>query len=341
MFTEKQHSELLEHLQKAQNPLFLYDNDADGLCSFVLLRRFLGRGKGAAVRTHPEIDVKYAHKAIELEADYVFVLDKPFLGQDFLEMLDEAQIPVVWIDHHDVSHPSYSSSTLSIYKGDIPVTALVYSLTGRNQDSWIAFMGCIADHYLPPFTKQVRASFSDLSGEPREPFEAYYSTELGRLARALGFGLKDSITHLNYLHTFLTECNSPYQMLEELEGSSSFAIKYREIEKKYTLLLNRALEHVSDRVIFFKYSGNLSISSDLANELCYRYPGKYVMVSYVKGVTANVSLRGSHVRDYLEKLLPMFTRANGGGHLDAVGARLQTADLEIFRNKFEEMVTRA
>jgi single-stranded DNA-specific DHH superfamily exonuclease len=73
MLTAKQLKEIREHLEKAQNPVFLYDNDADGLCSFVLLRRFLGRGKGVAVRTHPDIDAGYAKRAHELGADYVFV----------------------------------------------------------------------------------------------------------------------------------------------------------------------------------------------------------------------------------------------------------------------------
>ena len=79
MLTEKQFEELREHLEKAQNPVFLYDNDADGFCSFVLLRRFIGRGKGVAVRTYPEIDIGYAKRAKELGADYIFVLDRPFL----------------------------------------------------------------------------------------------------------------------------------------------------------------------------------------------------------------------------------------------------------------------
>ena len=49
MLTNKQIEEIKEHLEKAQNPLFFYDNDADGLCSFLLLRRYLGRGKGVGV----------------------------------------------------------------------------------------------------------------------------------------------------------------------------------------------------------------------------------------------------------------------------------------------------
>ena len=80
MLNEKQITEIREHLEKAQNPLFFYDNDCDGLCSFLILRRFLGRGKGVAVRSFPELNAKYARKAKELGADYIFVLDKPLIS---------------------------------------------------------------------------------------------------------------------------------------------------------------------------------------------------------------------------------------------------------------------
>jgi len=45
MLTETQINEIKEHLEKAQNPLFFFDNDNDGLASFLLLRRYIDRGR--------------------------------------------------------------------------------------------------------------------------------------------------------------------------------------------------------------------------------------------------------------------------------------------------------
>ena len=39
MLNKKQIKEIREHLEKAQNPVFFYDSDADGLASFLLLAR--------------------------------------------------------------------------------------------------------------------------------------------------------------------------------------------------------------------------------------------------------------------------------------------------------------
>ena len=36
MLTKKQKTEIKEHLEKSQNPLFFFDNDNDGLMSFLL-----------------------------------------------------------------------------------------------------------------------------------------------------------------------------------------------------------------------------------------------------------------------------------------------------------------
>ena len=77
MLTEKQVKEIREHLEKAQAPIFFFDNDADGLASFLLLRRYINRGKGVAIKSFPDLNESYARKLYELKPDYVFVLDKP------------------------------------------------------------------------------------------------------------------------------------------------------------------------------------------------------------------------------------------------------------------------
>ena len=59
MLTEKQVKEIKEHLDKAQNPLFLFDNDQDGLCSFLILQKYIKRGKGYPIKVSPELTKDY------------------------------------------------------------------------------------------------------------------------------------------------------------------------------------------------------------------------------------------------------------------------------------------
>lgn len=348
MLTEKQLLEIREHLENAKNPVFYFDNDADGLCSYILLRRFLGRGKGVAVRSFPGLDGGYARKALELGADYIFILDKPMLSKEFVETIDKFGLPLVWIDHHDVPVSDFESDfkNLFIYnparnsgkdKSDEPTTYLSYMVSERKEDLWLAVVGCIADHFLPEFVGEFSKHYPDLWGEVKEPFDAYYGTEIGRIAMALNFGLKDSVTHVVQLQNFLISCRGPEEVLAEGRSNYSFRKKYLDIKKKYDSLLEKAKSFSDGKVVFFEYGGELSMSADLSNELHYKNPGKYVLVAYKKGEVSNISLRGKKVKKILEKVLKRVD-GTGGGHEDAVGARIKTSDLEKFKKVLEEEV---
>lgn len=343
MLSEDQLEEIREHLERAQNPLFFYDNDADGFCSYVLLRRFIDRGKGIAVRTHPDLDVGYAKRVQELGADYVFVLDRPHLGKEFVEEVKKLQVPIVWIDHHDIVKEEFDYENIFYFNplssreaSSEPVTYWSFKIANKVEDVWIAVMGCIADHYFPEFVLDFSKRWPEYWGnkEIEKPFDAYYGTGLGLLARSIGFGLKDSITHVVYLQNFLINCKGPDEMFLELESNSSFGKKFREIRKKYDLLVRKATENAEDEIIFFSYGGDLSISSEISNELIHHNPEKYIIVAYTSGNLSNLSIRGENVKKIIENVLPNFEGASGGGHEKAVGARLKTADLDRFKEQF-------
>ena len=358
MLTKKQIEEIRGHLEKAQNPLFYYDNDADGLCSFLILRRYLGRGKGVAVKSYPDLNVQYAIKAQELNADYVFVLDKPLLAQEFVEEIDKMQIPLVWIDHHDIvgsekaiENQLKKENAIYIYnpaknkgkdRSTEPVTFLSYSVSERKEDLWLAVIGCISDHYLPGFLQELSAQYPEFfprNIKSKDPFEFYYKTEIGRVAQALSFGLKDSVTHVVQLQNFLINCAGPGDVFQEIDSNSNFRKRYSEIKVKYDSLVQKAKEEDSGKLIFFDYTGDLSISAEIANELSFLYPKKYIAAAFIKGGISNISLRGKGVRDILEKILKYFEGATGGGHEDAAGARIKTDDLARFREALEKEVS--
>jgi len=348
MLTKDQLRKIRDHLEQAKNPIFYYDNDTDGLCSYVLLRKFIGRGKGVAVRSFPGIDAGYARKALELNADYVFVLDKPMLSKEFVYKIDSLGLPIVWIDHHDVAREEFEKEfkNLFIYnparnsgkdKSEEPTTYLCYKITDRKEDLWIAVVGCIADHFLPEFVDEFKENYPDFWGKVKEPFDAYYKTEIGRIAIALNFGLKDSVTHVVQLQNFLVNCKSPGEVFSEMSSNYFFRKKYLDVKRKYEDLLNRAKKFSGEKCLFFEYGGELSISADLSNELSYLNPGKYIVVAYRNGEACNLSLRGKNVRKIFEKILKKVD-GTGGGHDDAVGGRIKASNFSAFKELFEKEV---
>ncbi|RMD67207.1 DHH family phosphoesterase [Candidatus Pacearchaeota archaeon] len=363
MLSEKDLNEVREHLARAQNPLFYYDNDVDGLCSFVLLRRMIGRGKGVAVRSFPDLNASYARKVTELNADYVFVLDKPIISTEFLDEISKLGVPLVWIDHHDLSYDSKRGGLHTIYPSEVvqrydnvfvynpvfgtpksfePVTYWAYKVVNNKSEVWLAVIGCIGDHFLPDFIDEFAQRYPEFwsSKKITLPFEALYTTEIGRITQALGFGLKDSVTNVIKLQNFLITCSSPRDVLSELPTNYYFRKRYNFVKRKYDELLRRAKSFADERMVFFVYAGNLSISADLANELSYHYPGKYIVVAYRKGDVANLSLRGSNVRDLLAKVLKK-VEGTGGGHRDAVGARINASNLQKFKRELWRAIENA
>ncbi len=344
MLTKKQIEEIKEHLEKAQNPIFYYDNDADGLCSFLLLRRYLGRGKGVAIKSYPELNAQYAHKALEFNSDYVFVLDKPLISREFVEEIGKMHLPLIWIDHHDIAGNEMFDKAQNFYvynsarnkgedKSSEPTTYLIYKTLGQESELWLAVIGCIADCYMPDFIENFAEKYPEFWKKGIEkPFDAFYRTEIGKIAQAFNFGLKDSITHVVMMQNFLISCKSPKDVFSESKENEFFRKKYSEITKKYKVLIDEAKKNAGKKLLFFEYSGDLSISSEIANELSYLCQDKYIVVAYKKGSITNISMRGKNASTILEKALKGLEGASGGGHQDAVGARIRTEHLTLFKD---------
>jgi len=344
MLTKDQVSQIKEHLEKSQNPVFFFDNDQDGLCSFLLLQRWLGRGKGVAIKSFPALDVNYFRKVDELGADYIFILDKPVVSKEFFEKVRERNIPVVWIDHHSVDavipdFVNYFNPCIG-EKHCEPVTVLCYQIVERKQDLWIAAIGAVADGHLPVFYEQFLKEYPELGGKTENPFEVLYGSKIGEVAMILGDGLKDTTTNVVKMLKFLISSKSPYDVLEETPKNFFIHKRTKHIRQKYDRILEKAKQVAknSGKLLFFKYSGDLSVSGEIANHLKYLYPEKDILVAYLKGSKVNLSLRGKNVKDSLLKAMDGLEGASGGGHNDAVGGQLNADDLYGFKKKIEEEI---
>lgn len=347
MLTKNQVVQIKEHLEKAQNPLFLFDNDQDGLCSFLLLQRYIGRGKGVPIKSFPALTEDYFRKVEELNADYIFILDKPVVSKEFWEKVEQSNIPVIWIDHHNIDRKeipkfvNYYNPLFNKSKTNEPVTYLCYQVTKRKKDLWIAVVGCIYDYFIPDYYKEFKKSYPDLalSKDTENPFEIYIRSEIGRIARILGNGLKDTTTNVVKMLKFLMNAETPYEVLEENSKTYSMHKRFNDIDKKYQKLLEKAKSVAGDEdILFFQYAGDLSISSNLSDELSFLFPDKVIVVIYVRGIKANISIRGEKIREPLLKVLEKIEGATGGGHENAVGAQVRIEDVEKFKEDFEKAV---
>jgi len=344
MLNAEQIEELKSHLNAAQNPVFFFDNDQDGLCSFLLLQKYLGRGKGFPIKTSPALTKDYFRKVEEFNSDYIFVLDKPEISEEFIEEVEKRNIPLVWIDHHEIDthkipkYVNYYNPLFGKDKTNEPVTFICYQITNKKEDMWIAVVGCISDNFVPDFYKDFMETFPDLSKDYSDAFDIFYGSEVGKIARILGFALKDRISNVIRMIKFLISSKSPYDFLEENNKNKMIYRRFEEIDKKYQKLLSKAKEgRIFGNLLFFKYSGDTSMSSDIANGLKYLFPNKIVVVLYTKGSKANISARGKNVKTIILKAIGEFENSTGGGHDNAVGAQIRNEDIDKFEKNIREL----
>jgi single-stranded DNA-specific DHH superfamily exonuclease len=347
MLTQEQISEIREHLEKAQNPLFFFDNDNDGLCSFLLLRRFLGRGKGVAIKSFPDLNANYYKRVKELNPDYIFILDKPLVSDGFFEKIQEANIPVVWIDHHQVDETSggckfdwvnYYNPYLND-KTNEPVAYLSYKIADKKEDLWLAVIGCVSDALIPDFYDEFLERYPELGKkDPKSAFDVFYNSEIGRIAQILDFSLKDTTTNVVNMLKFMVKAKGPMDILEENLQTKQILKRYNEINSKFDALIEKARECVGEKMVYFQYGGQFSLSAHVANKLSYEFFGKVIVVVYLNGDFANVSLRGRNIRPLTLKAIEGIEGASGGGHEHATGAKMTVDQLPEFKKRITELV---
>jgi single-stranded DNA-specific DHH superfamily exonuclease len=355
MLSQNQIKEIREHFEKAQNPVVFFDNDCDGLMSFVMLRKYLDRGKGVPVRS--SFEERYAHKVWELDGDYVFILDRPNVSKGFIEEVVSRGIPIIWIDHHDVAEDELVLCEEKILLKDVgkglvnyynpgknaePVSYLMYNILNNKSFQWIAMVGCIADNFIPDFEDEFVKNYPELWKKgSKEAFEIFYESDLGKIINLLDFALKDKTSSVISMINFLIKINSPFELLKEDSKNSLIHKRYSQVESVYSKLIEKAknVARRANKVVFFEYGGNLSLSANIANELSYRFPGKIIIVAFVRGDSVNISVRGGiNVREIALEAIKEIPGAQGGGHENAVGAKMSVGDLKKFRDFFVKSV---
>ena len=256
-------------------------------------------------------------------------------------------LPEVWIDHHDVdkstipSFVNYYNPLFNRSKTNEPVTALCSQINIKKEDLWMGVVGCISDNFIPEFYGEFRKQFPDLSIDSKKAFEIFYKSKVGKIAKLFLFALKDRTTNVINMLRFLMKVQSPYDVLEENSKNKQMHERFEELDKKYKVLLERALlEDSTGDVIFFRYGGEMSISSDLSNELAYLFPEKKIVVIYENETKSTMAIRGKRVRDIALEVISNLENATGGGHENAVGVKINAHDLEEFKKKFIEITAK-
>ncbi len=333
MLTKDEIEEINRFIANSVNPVFLFDNDPDGACAYLLLKKYYKKGRGLTIKSYPSLNSTYIQIIEKYNPDLIVILDKAEVDQEFL---DKAPAKAIWIDHHPLKQRTnvcYYNPLKNNPNDNRPTTALIYAITKSN--IWIAMLGCISDNYLPEFTEDFIKEYPNLIPNlPNNADEILYNSEFGKLVRIFSFNMKGKSSLVKESIKALEKIDSPYEILNQTTDQGKFLFKRSEkLLKEYSDLLSRVKEYLTnDKFLIFIYKEKeTSFTSDLAHELIYLYPDKIIIIAREKEDSITMSLR-SRKNDLLKALTKSLVGINGygGGHKYACGASVNKSDFERF-----------
>jgi len=333
-----------QELKETHNPLFFFHDDPDGLCSFLLLYRYIKEGQGVCVKAKPVVDQKFASKVEEIEPDKIFVLDLAIMEEDFVSDRRVRGRPIIWIDHHEpkqLDNVKYFNPRKADPADNTPATHLCYQVT--EQDLWIATVGAVADWTIPSYIDEFRKEYPDLIEKMSDdPGDLIFDTTLGKLIKIFSFILKGPTSEVKKCFKILTRIESPYEILKQTSAQGKYIYnKFEKVNKQYELLLNDAVNQVTDdKILLYYYSdAKISFTGDVANELLHKYPDKIIIIAREKDGEMRMSLRNSkdHLPTILNKAL-VGVQGYGGGHEHACGACVKKEDFDRFLESIKKEV---
>jgi single-stranded DNA-specific DHH superfamily exonuclease len=338
MLTPKQIKFIKEELSTAKNPLFFFDDDPDGICSFLLLYRLHKKGHGVILKTTPVLDNKFINKVKEYRPDKIFALDIPIVQQEFI---DSAKRPFFWLDHHtplEREHVHYFNPRIK--KSDIYLPTSYFGYQLNKKDLWLAMVGCIADWHLPDFAEKFSKEYPDLLPKVTTIDEAYFDQPISQLVKMFSFLLKGKTSEVLKRIRILSRIKSPYELTKQTTSQGNYLYNaFERINKYYEPLIKTALEKKSKgKVHLFTYiESQWSFTPDLAAELLHNNPKKVVIIARHKSGEMKCSLRSRiiPIAPALERALEGI-EGYGGGHEYACGAVIKEQDWDKFLKQFKK-----
>jgi len=330
--------EIQNYLKKSENPLIFYDDDVDGLCSYLLFKKLKPHATGIILKLSRKEEERYLNKVREACPDYVFILDNPKLSQEFIEKINT---PIIWIDHHkpfrkekahyynpleydDKDNRSTSYWCYQVFKD-------ICEEKDKDWGLWVGGIGCLSDYQIPDFLKEFK-KFKLVKNKTIE--KMLYEDKVGNMIKIFSFMLKGKMDEIKRSVDGLLNLENPEELLKGETNRSKYILeRFENLNKDYKFLLDLALKNKKDNVfVFIAPSSKTSFTRDLSNELLYRVKCEVIIVGREKEDEVKMSLRSRNVNiaNILKNALKE-VRGYGGGHCLVGDSLIQLANGDIVK----------
>ncbi len=366
-------------IKKSTNPIIFFDIDADGCTSYFQLKKKFPKIEGYFMKKENQLECA---ELIKKKHDLIIIFDIPFLCEEFFINIKNKKIIWVdhhltnskeLIKKYNIIH----LNPLEFDKNDErPSCFFAYKIANSKENLPLACLGSVSDFFildilidLYKFDKKSFNILFKITDKKREELFKFikkykFNNEKVRKER------ENWIRYLTYECEFIdfknlfdlmfkledkNKENLILKAIKMLEKMSLFEIKsnlnsekgflfedYAKMKKKYKIIFKKALKCIDKKLIIFEYSGKISFTRQIAEELTYRfkkYKVIFVLFKKTEKEFHSGSFRGNqfNVNDLILNSLKNLN-GNGGGHKYAAGLRIHKEDYEKFKEKIEKNV---
>ena len=327
-----------ELLESSERPVFVFDDDCDGIASFLLLYGFVKKGTPMVIKSSPNLTEKYATTINSFNPDLLVILDIALVQEEALRMVG---CDVIWIDHHEPQEPQNTLYINPQLEGEeYPTSLATYNIV--NDNLWLCVAGCISDYYYPEeLVEKLRIESPSLLDDKNSIDSIHYETNLGKIIDILSFSMKGTVKDALSLIRILMKLESVNDLLIEDNKMKKLIKHYNNVKLKYDELKKNALESFQKQEgmlkVFFYDSDGWSLTHELSSELASYYPDNIIIVGrpYASRMLLSLRSRNHEIKSTLEKIMVSFD-GTGGGHPHACGANVLKEDAERFIQSFKE-----
>lgn len=334
-------------LKSLTEPCMIYHADSDGLCSAVLVARFLGKegiktsfispndGPGIEVSKQLMEEISSSTSAVflDFQVDSLGIIEK--LKCEKVFVLDH-HIPAKDLNEANVLHMNSRFDHPDSY---FPTSYLAYHLLLPESKGleWISLVGITGDRGFgecKDVMKKVREQYPELL--PSLGYDDVLKGAFGVISELIESAKAvKGLEGIRRAFPVFLEANEPRGVMD------SFLMRWREDFRNELSRLEadfeESAEHYkpTDSYVYF-IGSKYHISSFLSNVLADRYPGAVIFI-IKKGGGLKVSARCQSGRVNVAKLLEEVSRGigRGGGHPKAAGAYIPLKEDE-FLNRLRE-----
>ena len=326
-------------LKEAKNPLFIIDDDPDGLCAYLVLKKYINKGQFLLVKTSPHVTEEFLTRIKPYEADLIIILDVANVSKEFI---DEVGVPLIWIDHHQIQNAGnaiYYNPRIWNQNAYVPTSECAWNITQEND--WIAALGIMEDWKIPPMIDSLIEKYPDLLMKTDNPGDLRFNSGYGEIGMMLRAALKGYVQDAVECIRLLEEAETPYDFQNNTEKYELLLTKFKGMKEELDSLVKEA-EKVGEKseefIIFaYKHVGRHALTGLVAEILAYRNPEKMIIVAREKDGFYRMAFRGrkADVNTVLQRALEG-TTGHGGGHAQACGGSVPTNEFDDFISSYKQ-----